>query len=1467
MSALVKSLQRATVLAVLVAGVVSGDRARAEDAPAPPHGLSGTFGESVGGSAAVVPATGGMSYSVPFDLPANRGSAQPRLELAYASGSRAGEAGWGWSLTLPSIERAPLSNWPKYIDNGAIGDEDRYAYNGQPLTFVCVVGGAPACAGTAVGPMPEGDRFKDYRHYRLQVEGSFERFFLSPDRYTWVIQRRGGEELELGSPLTRPDLVMSQPFDADSVTTKPFRWMLAVKRDLHGPNNLVYYRWAADSYGARKYLRDVFYTPPAASATTAPLTAFAYHVELRWEMPPYRQADFTFAERRPHRRRLQRVAISAKTWQDAGERELVRAYNLAYYDERSVPGLSGEAPLWGRSSLRSVQLEGRCAAAVTESDGYLPFPTGCPLLPPTTFDYERAQLATGTATRTLVTNGAGTGDGLTYPTSASMFDINRDGLPDIVQAWPVNYDGGATRVQYHDCKRNPPDFNQFAVWPGPTPEEPKLGCIELGELVPEASVLRSAREHRAWLNRGPAIGGVSFQHHCLDAGGVGAAWPLGTVTEVQVLSSSDPKLFTYLGAQAVGQWGDRSVLWSVAGYKGFGIEPVSLEQYPAAIAHDFCPESATNPLHPALRWTQVGEHTGGFAKDPPYGGDPELFRHYGVLDIDGDGYADLLVEQPGTTPDHHFRPASLRLTRRIPDVETVGVGASGPGLFPVAPVPPQLGVQPTITPDDPLSDGYSAYADINGDGIVDLVTSRADVEGGAPVVRLGNGRGGFSCEPAVDAACVVPGNGSWLGPGFRLMTPDPVVPWPLAPDFSFRNVPTSHFFHDVTGDGLADLVAYSPATGAPGPSGEIGRIALWVNVDGRTLRCANGTDCVVATIVDPDQPGTGVGGPTHRVLFLDVDANGTQDFVLLGKKGLWSFSFLSSPPVPGVGPRSPTPGLLTKIDNGVGAITEVVYQTVQDLDRAANEVEPAFLRQWDQHVPDVLPVVTRLTTTDTAGVPAGHLFKLERTTRFQYRDPRYDAWEQRFKGFKRVRTIFPTGEVEQRWFNFGPCEDGPFSNALGCLHGSDGGATRPYDQKSIVGKLVRIDRFVPEGGQEPQRWLSTTILRHSTEATFISLPEAPRDRPVGWSPVVTTDTYLYDTQEHVFFTEDIAEPPEQPGSRVRLRVETTYDAQGNVASITRKGRVTEAGVAVDDVITTYFDQGAPTPRCKANWACAVNEVRTVFTTAEYPNEIQLRRTKYTRAPDTEDVTEISAWLSTPSREAPNLPPAQLYRIEPSLGVPAPSTAVTAQTWHTLASFDVDAFGNVTRARGPTSPNTVNRSCTTAIFDTAFKQFPAFTTHYAGGDCTGTELTTSHAFDRGFGAETATMYPNETMETIELDAFGRAAKVYVPVANGGPYATELSVEITHHTQAPASWIEVKRWVDVDQYIASIDIMNGVGEHVLGFDQADTLLDQHPWVLRDWTERSQRGQVSASYRPWFTAQDPDDGRQLHLPVDDD
>src|SRR5262245_50105312 len=62
-------------------------------------------------------ATGQMSgqatYRYAIDVPAGRGIT-PEVALEYASGAGYSEYGWGWDLTLPTIERSSQHGVPSY---------------------------------------------------------------------------------------------------------------------------------------------------------------------------------------------------------------------------------------------------------------------------------------------------------------------------------------------------------------------------------------------------------------------------------------------------------------------------------------------------------------------------------------------------------------------------------------------------------------------------------------------------------------------------------------------------------------------------------------------------------------------------------------------------------------------------------------------------------------------------------------------------------------------------------------------------------------------------------------------------------------------------------------------------------------------------------------------------------------------------------------------------------------------------------------------------------------------------------------------------------------------------------------------------------------------------------------------------------------------------------------------------------
>ncbi|HWA72744.1 MAG TPA: toxin TcdB middle/N-terminal domain-containing protein [Polyangiaceae bacterium] len=116
--------------------------------------------EGIGENAEPNLSMGLMSYGVPIQLPSGYSQSTPSLRLAYSSGAGNSEVGLGWSLSIPSIERMTSKGLPKYdrSDTFATGGSDE-------LVLIDDAAGV----------------------YRARYEASFV-------RYTWVDPERAGKQ-------------------------------------------------------------------------------------------------------------------------------------------------------------------------------------------------------------------------------------------------------------------------------------------------------------------------------------------------------------------------------------------------------------------------------------------------------------------------------------------------------------------------------------------------------------------------------------------------------------------------------------------------------------------------------------------------------------------------------------------------------------------------------------------------------------------------------------------------------------------------------------------------------------------------------------------------------------------------------------------------------------------------------------------------------------------------------------------------------------------------------------------------------------------------------------------------------------------------------------------------------------------------------------------------------------------------
>jgi RHS repeat-associated protein len=363
----------------------------------------------------VEPSKGVAVAEISFALLPARGGAQPSLRLVYSSDAGTRTAGVGWGLDLPSIELRPLSNPGQSLGN-------RFVFAGQPIVPICQVQQGK-CGSSPNENMPQWA--ENWTYYRTQVEGSFERiFFSSSNSATWRVESKSGVVMEFGNPLIAPG---ASGWAGD----EGVRWNLVRQFDTQGtmndptgipggPVNLIVYQWQTQGNLGLQYLSDIFDTPmPGADLNQT--ANYAHHTHLMYESHDFPNVSHALNWHLTPDLRLRGVDISSAKLGGTGPRELVRRYHLTY-----------ETLLHG-SYLHTVQLEGRCPATES-SEGNLPDVTSCNTMPPTTFKYAKYD---GPPNQLVVPIGLSPNSAtpLSYINTATVMDIDGDGLPDVVQGF------------------------------------------------------------------------------------------------------------------------------------------------------------------------------------------------------------------------------------------------------------------------------------------------------------------------------------------------------------------------------------------------------------------------------------------------------------------------------------------------------------------------------------------------------------------------------------------------------------------------------------------------------------------------------------------------------------------------------------------------------------------------------------------------------------------------------------------------------------------------------------------------------------------------------------------------------------------------------------------------------------------------------------------------------------------------
>ncbi len=169
---------------------------------------------------------GAFTYSVPIDVAPGINGVQPQIALSYSSDALSGLVGWGWNISgLSSIGRCRATYARDgYVSGITSGDDYRFCLDGERLVEV------------------------DTNEYRTERE-SFRRV-TKLENY-WLVENPDGSKDYYGS------LETSNSKQIDSSDSE-ISWMIDKKQDVSG--NYILYVYESETQGAGKRIKNIAYT-------------------------------------------------------------------------------------------------------------------------------------------------------------------------------------------------------------------------------------------------------------------------------------------------------------------------------------------------------------------------------------------------------------------------------------------------------------------------------------------------------------------------------------------------------------------------------------------------------------------------------------------------------------------------------------------------------------------------------------------------------------------------------------------------------------------------------------------------------------------------------------------------------------------------------------------------------------------------------------------------------------------------------------------------------------------------------------------------------------------------------------------------------------------------------------------------------------------------------------------------------
>lgn len=651
---------------------------------------------------------------------------------------------------------------------------------------------------------------------------------------------------------------------------------------------------------------------------------------------------------------------------------------------------------------------------------------------------------------------------------------------------------------------------------------------------------------------------------------------------------------------------------------------------------------------------------------------------------------------------------------------------------------------PTLPSGVQLSNPGLELIDFNGDGALDLV--QREFDGGQHDLRV------------------------WFGLGSGKYLPNAAV-WG-APVASSREI----FLSDVDRDGQADLVRVSGSW-----------VEYYLN-DGRgSFAVAQGSF--------RGMPET---SNTKKVLLADMNGNGTTDVVWLTQDAGLSYLDLMA---------EPNAGLLSRVDDGMGAITDIGY-------RASTEyMIEAKLRgeRWTTTLPHPVPVIAEVSSRDSLERLAVEGW--ESRVIYDYRDGFYDGKEREFRGFARV-TSTQVGDAQQE----------STVTELGMHVGRN--LTTGADEEGLKGKiwleLVRSgagDLLSSKEVRWEQRWLCREDLPAGTPAVLpscagITDKTANKDKLVASAIAGAELDGAWERRT----------TPRYSASR------TSYDVWGKATRVESFGEVTIPGghqlgqswSVADLVVGTGSDERIT----ETDYASSVSPSDGAWRLG-FPSEQRLKTLAGTVVSLTRNYYDGVALVGLPLGRVDRglLARREAWLAQEARFVPVERTAFNADG---MPQQRMDATGYAT----------------TLAYDPETHWFPVEERLPLEG---GRSAVFSGTYDRGFGVLTSLTDPNGQTTQYRYDGLARLAKILDPRATEAEPSTSYSYRFGT-PESPLSTTTVQQLVvrGEGKYRTSIEYSDAFGRTRLVKQRREG-----DYVASGWKTFTRGGTVKETFDAFISA----------------